>query len=565
MLFSHSESACFPRLFSGGFMKGIMKYVLIGAGVLVLLLIAIPFFISPNQFRPTIEEKLSAALGRPVKVGNLSLSLFSGSLGADDLSIGDDPAFSKSAFLTAKSLKVGVEMMPLIFSKALHVTGVTIEKPEIVLIKDAEGKWNFASLATSDAKTAKSPSESGSAPDLRIKKLELTDGRITVKSTTSTKSHVYENLHLEASDVSATSSVPFSLTAKLPGGGDLKVEGKAGPVDSKDATLSPLDAKISISALDLAGTGFVDSSTGIAGLMDFNSSVVAQGGEAHAQGTVKLNKLQVRKGGAPSGVPVNVDFDSNYDLRRSAGTLKEGTVKIGNAVAHLAGTYDLKGEVAVLNMKINAQNMPVQDLQSFLPALGVVLPKGSSLQQGTLSANLNAQGPTDKLVTSGNIGLYDAKLAGFDLGSKLSAISALTGAKSGSDTSIQKLTTNVRVAPDGIRAEAIDLVMPALGAVTGGGMMSAENNLDFKMVASLSSSGGMGAVGGLLGGGGKGTKIPFRIQGTTADPKFVPDMGGAVAGLAQGALGNLAGGLIKGKKSGQGVTDALGGLFGKKN
>jgi len=548
-------------------MKGIVKYVLIGVGILVLALIAIPFFVSANQFKPTIEEKLSAALGRPVTVGNLSLSLFSGSLGADDLSIGDDPAFSKSAFLTAKSLKVGVEVMPLIFSKALHVTGVTIEKPEVVLIKNPEGKWNFASLATSDSKSAsKSSAESGAAPDLSIKKLELTDGRVTVKSTTSPKSHSYENLHLEAFDVSATSSVPFSLTAKLPGGGDLKVEGKAGPVDSKDATLSPLNAKISITALDLAGTGFVDPSAGIAGLMDFNSSVAAKAGDAHAQGTVKLDKLQVRKGGAPSGVPVNVDFDSNYDLRTSAGVLKEGTVKIGKAVAHLAGTYDLKGEAAVLNMKINAQNMPVQDLQAFLPALGVVLPKGSSLQQGTLSANLNAQGPTDKLVTAGNIGLFDAKLAGFDLGSKLSAISALTGAKSGPDTSIQKLTTNVRVAPEGIRADSMDLVMPALGTVTGGGVMSAENNLDFKMVAALSSGSGIGAVGGLLGGGGgKGTKIPFRIQGTTSDPKFVPDMGGAVAGLAQGALGNLAGGLTKGKKPGQGVADALGGLFGKKN
>lgn len=550
-------------------MKGILKYVLIGVGILVLALITIPFFLSPNQFKPTIEEKLSAALGRPVTFGNLSLSLFSGSLGADDLTIADDPAFSKSAFLTAKSLKVGVEVMPLIFSRALHVTGVTIEKPEVALIKNGEGKWNFSSLATSDAKSApKAAGESsGGTPDLSIKKLELTDGRVTVKSTTSSKSHVYGNLHLEAFDVSATSLVPFSLTAKLPGGGDLKVEGKAGPVDSKDASLSPLNAKITINGMDLGGAGFVDASTGIAGTMDFNSSISSKDGDAHAQGTAKLNKLQVRKGGAPSGVPVNVDFDSNYDLRRSAGILKEGTVKIGNAVAHLVGTYDLKGESPVLHMKINAQNMPVQDLQSFLPALGVVLPKGSFLQQGTLSANLNAEGPTDRLVTVGNIGLYSAKLAGFDLGSKMSAISALTGAKSGPDTSIQKFTSNVRIAPEGIRAEAIDLVMPALGTVTGGGTMSAENNLDFKMVAALSASNGLtSAVGGLLGGGGgKGQRIPFRIQGTTADPKFVPDMGGAVAGMAQGALGNLAGNLTKGKKPGQGVADVLGGLFGKKN
>jgi hypothetical protein len=35
----------------------------------------------------------------------------------------------------------------------------------------------------------------------------------------------------------------------------------------------------------------------------------------------------------------------------------------------------------------------LQDLQAALPALGIILPKGSSLQTGTLSTNLNIQGP----------------------------------------------------------------------------------------------------------------------------------------------------------------------------
>jgi len=549
-------------------MNRMVRYLLIAVGLLIVALVAIPFFISPNQFRPTIEEKLSAALGRPVTVGNMSLSLLSGSLGADDLSIADDPAFSKSPFLTAKSLKVGVEMMPLIMSKALHVTGVTIEKPEVSLVKNAEGKWNYSSLATSDSKAAAKPeASSGSSPDISIAKLQLKDGRVTVSSTTSPKKHVYDDLQLEASGVSATSSVPFSLTAKLPGGGGLKVEGTSGPIDSKDASMSSLAAKISITGMDLGGTGFVDASVGLAGSMDLNTSIASKNGEAHTQGTVKLEKLQVRKGGAASGVPVNVDFNSDYDLRKSTGKLNEGTVKVGSAVAHLAGTYDLHGESPVLDMKINADKMPVQDLQAFLPALGISLPKGSSLQQGSLSTSLKTVGAADKLVTTGTIGLYDAKLAGFDLGSKMAVLSSLTGSKSNSDTSIQKLTSNVRVAPEGIRTDAMDLVIPALGEVTGGGTMSADNNLDFRMVAALSSNGIAGgvtdALGGLMGGGGgaKGTKLPFRIQGTSSDPKFIPD----VNGVATGMLGSLTGNLTKSKKGKPNLGDALGGLFGKKN
>src|SRR5258706_16085273 len=111
-------------------MNKALKIVLIVVGVLIVLVLVIPFLIPVNQFRPTIEEKASAALGRKVELGNLSLSLISGSVSADNLSIGDDPKFSSAPFLTAKSLKVGVAILPLIFSKTLHVTGVTIDTPQ---------------------------------------------------------------------------------------------------------------------------------------------------------------------------------------------------------------------------------------------------------------------------------------------------------------------------------------------------------------------------------------------------------------------------------------------------
>src|ERR1700692_1734379 len=153
-------------------MSRTLRIVLIIVGLLVVLVVVAPFLIPVNQFRPTIEEKASAALGRKVEVGNLSLSLISGSLSAENLSIGDDPKFSSSPFLTAKSVKVGVEMMPLIFSKTLNVTGVTIDPPQVTLLHNGAGLWNYSSLGGSAAKSSNS---SNSAADLSIKKFELKD------------------------------------------------------------------------------------------------------------------------------------------------------------------------------------------------------------------------------------------------------------------------------------------------------------------------------------------------------------------------------------------------------
>ena len=123
-----------------------LRIILIVAAALMVLLIVLPFLVPVNQFRPTIEQKISAALGRQVVVGNLSFSLLSGSVSAENLSIGDDPKFSSSPFLTAKSLKVGVEILPLIFSKSLNVTGVTIVDPQVTLLQNPAGQWNYSSL-----------------------------------------------------------------------------------------------------------------------------------------------------------------------------------------------------------------------------------------------------------------------------------------------------------------------------------------------------------------------------------------------------------------------------------
>ncbi len=116
-----------------------LRFALIGFAVLLVILIALPFLINVNSFRPKIESEASAALGRQVTVGNLSLSLFSGHVEADNIAIADDPAFSKSPFVTAQSLKIGVEMMPLIFSRKVNVTEIVLEQPQINLLRPPTG------------------------------------------------------------------------------------------------------------------------------------------------------------------------------------------------------------------------------------------------------------------------------------------------------------------------------------------------------------------------------------------------------------------------------------------
>ena len=572
-------------------MNRAVRYILIAVGVLIVLLLVIPFFIPVNQFKPTIEEKASAALGRKVQLGNLSLSLIHGALTAEDLSIGDDPKFSPSPFLTAKSLSVGVEIMPLIFSKQLNVTDITIAEPQVTLLKNPAGEWNYSTIGGSSPATPKNetkpaasstPNASSATPDISVRKLELKDGKITFGLTSSQKRSTYDHVNVTASDVSLNSKFPVSVSADLPGGGNLKLEGNVGPVDKTDATLTPVDAKLHVGALNLATTGILDPSLGLGGIVDVDTTLANAGGTAQTNGTIKLSKALLVQGGSPAGVPLDIEYSTKYDLRKSSGVLNPSTVKIGGAISHLHGTYAAKGEETEVDLKLSSDAMPAKDLEAFLPAIGVNLPKGASLTAGTLSTNLNIKGPTNKLVTDGTIGLFNGKLSGFDLGSKMSAITALTGLKTGKDLEIEKMTTNVHMAPTGLRAENFDAIVPSVGSMTGAGTLDSKNNLDFKMAATLtggaigamgSTGAGVGSLVGALGGSKgsgckNGTTIPFMIQGTASDPKFVPDVGGVAANLLKSQLGCAGGSLANvGKPGTPTPADAvkqLGDLFGKK-
>jgi AsmA protein len=532
--------------------KTVLKIIGIVVALLIVVAIALPFLVNVNSFRPQIESNLSSALGRPVKVGNLRLGIFSGSVGADQLSIADDPKFSSAPFIQAKTLQVGVELRPLIFSKQLNVTKIVIDHPEINLLRNREGVWNFSSLGNQAAQSAKAAETTSSAPaNVNVAKLDLTDGTISVGSISGKRQPiVYDKVNVAVRNFSFTNAFPVIASARLPGGGSLKIDGTAGPINSTDTSLTPVQAKLNLKKLDLSQSALVDPELGITGAADFDGTLTSDGHIAKAGGTLKATSLKLVPKGSPAGVPVQVVFAVEHDLKQESGKLVQGDVAIGKALAKLAGTYDMHGETTSIRTKLNGQSMPVDDLEAMLPALGVVLPKGSRLKGGMLSVELDSAGPLDKLVSTGWVKMSNTALTGFNLGSKLSAISALTGKQTGNDTSIQNLSSDVRYTPEGTRLDKINLVIPALGTVTGAGTVSPSNALDFKMVANL---GGVGA--GLPKVAGVGASgIPVAIGGTTSNPVFMPDVKGMVnsqlKGLMPGGKTNPLGG--------------LGGLFGKK-
>jgi AsmA protein len=558
-------------------MKRLLVISGIIVGVLLLVIIVVPLFINVDSFRPDLEKKLSAALNRQVHIGKLDASLLSGGASASDITIADDPAFNKGPFLKAASVKVGVQLMPLIFSKQLKVTSLTIQKPDITLLKNAAGKWNYSTLGATAQKSPSEPSKhapepSGkSTPDISVDKFEIAGGTVRVGHSSghsAGKESVYQNVNLVAHNISATSAMPFTLSAGMPGGGTLNLEGQAGPLNPTDSAKSPLDAKIKLNHADLAATGFVDPSSGVGGILDFDGQVKSDGRKLHSEGKAKASDLRVVKGGQPAKQPVALDYKSDYALDSDTGTIN-ANLHTGNSVTNASGTLSAKGEDTLANLKIVGKNMAVNDVEGLLPAFGVVLPSGASLQGGNINMDLNATGPLDRLVIDGPLKIEGTHLSGYNLGSKLGAIAAFTGNKSGTDTLIQTFSSALRVAPEGIKADNIVLDVPSLGIVTGNGVISGDNSLDFKMLVKLSGTAN-NLLGSLTGASASAQSkgLPFLITGKTSNPVFRPAIGGAVAGDLQNSLLQAVQGNKGNKTDGQqqkpNLQDALGGLLGKK-
>jgi AsmA protein len=518
-------------------MRRTLKIAGLALIALLVVVIALPFLIDANRFRPALESRLSQALGRDVKVGNLKLAPLSGGVTADDLAISDDPAFSHTPFVKAQSLHAGVDLGALIFSHALQVRSLTIDQPQIWLLQSPSGEWNFSSFGTKSAPTT-APQENGAKLDLSVKLVKISDGRFTLGHTAGhLKPLVLENVNAELRDFAGDSAFPFSVAMTIAGGGAIHLDGKAGPIDSNDLAMTPAAITVKVDKLDLAGSGLNEIAPQLAGVVSFDGGGQSGTNGIELNGKLKIDKLKVSARGTPATRVLELDFHVAHDLKKRSGRVHRGDIHFGKAVTRLVGTYVPQGDSLAVDMTLDGPQMPVAELEGLLPALGIVLPNGTSLQGGSAGVKATIQGPIDSLLIAGSIHMNDTRLTGFNLSNKMSGIEKLAGIKAGPDTEIQELSGNVKVAPDGIMTDSLKLVVPAIGDVSGSGTVNPDNTLNFKMLAAVHTGGLAAAL--------NNEPVPFTIDGTCADPAFHPDIRAVVKDEFKG-VGKAAEGLVKG-------------------
>jgi AsmA protein len=532
-------------------MKRILRWA--GAVVAALLLAALilPLLIDANAFRPRLEAALSAALARDVRVGNLSWRLFSGSVAAADLTIAEDPAFGSEPFLRARALEAGVDLAPLLFSRRLEVRSITLDRPEIALRSDPDGRWNFSSLGRPAAGPDPAPepaADAAAAPlDFSVDVIRISQGKLTIgDSRPGSRVRALENVNIEVRDFARSASFPFRLEAEVAGGGAVRLDGHAGPIPPQAAE-TPFDAHLTVEALRLAEAGFTAPESGVNGELSAGADASSDGARIQVRGKASLHRMKLSRKGSPAPQPLEAEFELTHDAKARRGALEQLPVRFGQAAVHITGGYDLTGAAPVVDLRLKGSGVPLTALAPILPALDVVLPAGATIEQGSADVDLASRGTMADLVTTGSVNVTNAVLANFSLSDKLRALQQLAGIKAEPKSTIERLASEFEVAPQGTTVRNVQLVIPSVGEINGSGTISPEHELNLRARATVRAAALLAAVGGE----GGSVTIPLLIQGTSSNPSFKADISGVAGGKLKEIVKDPSGAL----KAAKGILD----------
>ncbi len=163
--------------------------------IVVLAAILIPVLVNPNDYKDEIAQQVYQKTGRTLTIEgdiNLSISLpLSVSLDLGKTELSNAKGFGDQPFAKIDEVYLYVAIMPLLTQNRLDIGEVRLNNMALNLIKNKDGKTNWADLsgekstpeketeAKNSTGTAKSATEKASMPAIRVAGLSVKDARIS--------------------------------------------------------------------------------------------------------------------------------------------------------------------------------------------------------------------------------------------------------------------------------------------------------------------------------------------------------------------------------------------------
>src|SRR5579864_3090645 len=540
--------------------------------VLLLVVLAVPYFLNVDRYRDTIANAIAKQTGRKVTLGPIHARLFPGAgVTVSDLHIGNPSGFPAGDLLGADGIGVNVALAPLLHG-TIHVNSVDIVRPKLILLTDSSGKNNYTFAAPeSPAAPAKSGESSSSMTLDQIDSINLTGAEIVVgnvikgaaapladtKGITITL-HNFAVSPMRMHDWQAESNLS-SVTLALSGwkdpiafhtgkftlsGGKLDAQFVAdlatsadikGTVNVPDFEHPQVNFEMSSSQLDVdkliavAGSGPSDSSS-----MPSKPAVPPAGkSELVARGHINIEKITTKPYSVgPANVEVRVYTDRAELWPISIG-MYGGTLQISSRV-------DRVTDPARFTANIQLRNLDVAKVLDVSPSARGKMGGTGELDLPQLGGSLSAAWKKT-LTGTGKFAVRDGHLPGVNLAGAAESVVKMAGV--GGDTPFSLLEGDINIADQRVSSKQIHLDSSA-GIVDLRGSLGLDGTLDYQgsvtvnPAAALGSSKVGGVVGGLIGSRVGKITVPLALGGTVENPKVRPGNGVPSFGAPSTASGS---------------------------
>src|ERR1700692_16874 len=123
--------------------------------VLLILAVAVPYFLNVDRYRDTIASAIEQQTGRHVTLGKIRAKFLPGvGFVVEDLHIGSPSGCPAGDVVSADAIRGNVAIGPLMHS-VVHLNSLELVHPKLTLVSDNNGKNNYT--FTSSAPAQKTP------------------------------------------------------------------------------------------------------------------------------------------------------------------------------------------------------------------------------------------------------------------------------------------------------------------------------------------------------------------------------------------------------------------------
>jgi uncharacterized protein involved in outer membrane biogenesis len=593
------------------------KLLMVLASLLVVVLAVLamlPRLLDVNRYHDRIQAELQTRLGREVQLGQMSLGLLPPTFKVQNAVIGEDPKYSSgTAFAQTAELDIELKLQPLLHQD-VQVASLRMVRPQVELIRGADGAWNFSSLGTH---TQQQPKGEQSKP-LQLDRFQIDDGAVAITDQQQHQPRAqYNHIDMVLSDYAPGKPFQIAVSAHLPGAGKqvVKLDGHGGPIEDATLVSTPFEGTLQLDQVALSGAqqylnsqALAGTDASISGSLKFKN----EAGKVSTTGTLRMDNVVAH--GKPLGYPIELNYNASDDLKAEVIQVSNTQLKIGSAPFLINGTVNGKSTPALADLKLNTQNASVAELVKLAEASGMALSPGMQ-PSGRLSADLTARGPLSGPAVAGTlrvtqlqvsgvvanalqinlnmappgadlvrtltgritVNLTDGKLTGVDMSQRLGAIGQFAGAgKIGDGATHVSALTGTFDLKNGLASTNDLKALTDAGTIAATGTASlVDQGLDMRATAVLSKTNsqqvGGSAIGGLMSTAMANQNgeivVPVLVSGTIPSPKVSPDVN-AIAKMRMSNLlpsfgnpGQLTQGVL-GKLGSGGGSGGVGGMLG---